>query len=476
MHVKAIRGGVKRNMALNPTDRQLLKQIYGRLEDKPLQPHDEMYQPIYDNLGSDDPVELLQTHIEYTDVESIQMFSGFRGSGKTTELFRLKEALEKQHYMVLYADALDYVNPSEPIEISDLLIILAGAFSDALEQELHIDLADESYWTRFKNYLTRTEVTVTEATVKAEAANPLKEVVGGLKAGLDLKLALRTTPSFRQQLQQLLSARIGELKNNVNKFIEDGAKVIRRQRGDETQIVFLFDQLEQIRGSVYNEQDVIRSVTRVFANHLRMLELPYVHAVYTVPPWLQFVMPGIANIVMIPSIRQWNNDAQRSPYAAGWDALRELVHKRFRDEACERFFGPADADGHFALTDRLIGVCGGHFRDLLLLLRSAIVRTKSLPVPSDVINAAITSVRDNFLPIAIEDARWLHQNAQLRKAALPTANHEDVNRLTRFLDTYFVLYLTNGSEWYDIHPLIRDEVASIMQQHRQEATTDVATP
>ncbi len=120
----------------------------------PLQPHDPMYQPIYDNSKSDDPVELLQTHIEFTDVESIQMFSGFRGSGKTTELFRLKENLEKQPYIVLYANALDYVNPSEPIEISDLLTVLAGAFSDALEQELGIDVAGESYWTRFTTYLT----------------------------------------------------------------------------------------------------------------------------------------------------------------------------------------------------------------------------------------------------------------------------------------------------------------------------------
>ncbi len=462
-------------MALELADRQLLKHIYGRLEDKPLPPHDPMYQPIYDNPKADDPVELLQTHIEFTDVESIQMFSGFRGSGKTTELFRLKENLEKQDYIVLYANALDYVNPSEPIEISDLLTVLAGAFSDALEEELNIDLAGESYWTRFANYLTRTEVTVTEAAVKAEADNPLKEVVGGLKAGLDLKLALRTTPSFRQHLQQVLSARIGELKNNVDVFIEDGVKAIRRRRGEDTQIVFIFDQLEQIRGSVYNEQEVIRSVTRLFSNHLKMLELPYVHAVYTVPPWLQFVMPGLANIVMIPSIRQWNNDAQRSTYDAGWDALRGLVHKRFGDEACERYFGPADATGHFPLADRLIEVCGGHFRDLLLLLREAIVRTKSLPVPPDVLNTAVTSVRGNFLPIAIEDARWLDQIGQLRMAALPTANPEDVNRLTRFLDTHFVLYLTNGSEWYDIHPLIRDEVAHMMQQHGPGATPDAGT-
>jgi hypothetical protein len=33
-----------------------------------------------------------------------------------------------------------------------------------------------------------------------------------------------------------------------------------------------------------------------------------------------------------------------------------------------------------------------------------------------------------------------------------------------------VLYLINGEDWYDIHPLIRDEVAEIMQTAGSAAT------
>lgn len=453
-----------------PTEeRQLLKRIYQRLSDKPLQPGDPLYQPVYDNPGCDDPVQLMQTHIEWNEHESLQMFSGFRGSGKTTELFRLKERLEAQGHVVLYSDALDYINPSEPVDIADLLVVLAGAFSDALEKNLSINIAGESYWSRLKHYLTETEVELTEVSAKAETDSPAKELVGGLKAGLDLKLALRTTPSFRQKLQQVLAQRIGELKNGVDKFFEDGVRAIRQHRQSDTRIVFIFDSLEQIRGSLSNEQDVIRSVERLFANHLKLLELPYLHAVYTVPPWLQFVMPNVAKIVMIPSIRQWNNDDQRSECTAGWTALRALAHKRFGDEGGRRFFGQPNAQGHFAKADKIITVCGGHFRDLLLLLREALVRAKSLPVTSEVLDAAIASVRNNFLPIAIDDARWLDQIARLRTAALPSVKPEDVNRLTRFLDTHFVLYLTNGKEWYDSHPLIREEVAEIVKRHGESA-------
>jgi hypothetical protein len=45
---------------------------------------------------------------------------------------------------------------------------------------------------------------------------------------------------------------------------------------------------------------------------------------------------------------------------------------------------------------------------------------------------------------------------------LKTNEPTEVNRLTRFLDTHMVLYLKNGTEWYDVHPLVRDEVKAIV--------------
>lgn len=88
-------------MPLTSEERLLLKTIYQRLnENEPLKPDDpnyvELYQPVYDHEGCDDPVELMQTRIEFSEVESVQLFSGFRGSGKTTELFRLKKRLGRR--------------------------------------------------------------------------------------------------------------------------------------------------------------------------------------------------------------------------------------------------------------------------------------------------------------------------------------------------------------------------------------------
>ena len=53
---------------------------------------------------------------------------------------------------------------------------------------------------------------------------------------------------------------------------------------------------------------------------------------------------------------------------------------------------------------------------------------------------------------------------------MKTTEPEEINRLTRFLDTHVVLYLKNGEEWYDVHPLIRKEVATIAGAAAAEAS------
>ena len=453
-------------MPVSREDRDFLRRMHRNLTDAALDPTSTFYEPIYQELPLEDPVGRLSTLIDFDGVESVQLFSGFRGSGKTTELRRLKRDLEDQgqDYFVVYSDALDYVNPAEPIDITDLMIALAGAFSDALEPMLHTDIAHESFWTRLTNFLTGTELRIKEAGLKVEGATPGKDVLGGLKAGVDVKVELKTGSSFRQRVQLLLENRLGELKNQVDRFFEDGIKLIRAQTGEHTKVVFLFDQLEQIRGTRQTEQDVIRSVERVFAVHFDMLKIPYVHMVYTVPPWLKFVLPAMVQITLLPTVHLWNNDAGRSRCEPAWRVFRSLAKRRLGDEGLRRLFGGDEPAQHRAI-DRVIDVCGGHFRDLLRLLRDVVVRATALdglPVPADLLDAAINAARRDFLPISQEDAKWLDEIARVRATALPNTEAGPVNRLTRYLDSHFVLYFVNADEWYDIHPLIRDEVAAVV--------------
>ena len=66
-------------MPLSDEQKKLRKEIYQRLDDNALEPGDPLYVPIYGQPGCEDPVRLLQDHIELSAEQSFQLFSGFRG-------------------------------------------------------------------------------------------------------------------------------------------------------------------------------------------------------------------------------------------------------------------------------------------------------------------------------------------------------------------------------------------------------------
>jgi hypothetical protein len=153
---------------------------------------------------------------------------------------------------------------------------------------------------------------------------------------------------------------------------------------------------------------------------------------------------------MLCTVHLWNNDAERSRNEPAWEVFRSLIRRRRSADGFARLFGPEL--GGQRLVDQMIAVCGGHFRDLLRLGQDVVLRATSLPalpVTQKLLNDAVNSARRDFLPITQDDAKWLADITRVRATALPNAEAPPVNRLTRFLDSHFVLYFVNGDGWYD---------------------------
>jgi hypothetical protein len=451
-------------MAITKEERTFLRNVHRALEDKPLEPDDPLHVRIHETLDRDDPVTRVQRHIELHEVESIQLFSGFSGSGKSTELFRLRRRLTEQGYVVLYANAEDYITGTEPLTIADMLMVIAGGFSDALE-DMGIALPKQTFWGRLTDFVERTEIRLTGVDATAQYESPGKAVVGGIKAGLNIKAELKTGSSFRQALQKFLTSYLVELEADVQAFFESGVQAIREQRGDDTEVVFIFDQLEQLRGDYRNWQDVIRSVQQVFTVHLSRLRMPYVHCVYSVPAWLTFLSPRPKDMTMLPTVHLWKRD--RAPGPGAWNIFKDVVRRRMpgdtdaeRAASLERLFGP-DALATNGPVERLIDASGCHVRDLLQLMRKVLYRTTVLPAGPEVVEAVAAETRREFLPIARDDARLLAEIDRKRAFDLDTMDAGAIERLSRFCNGHMVIYFENGESWYDTHPLIREEVERV---------------
>jgi len=126
---------------MDQEDLHFLRDFFQAVSDRALDPSHEYYVPIYDHkdVAEDDPVKLMARSIEWTPEESVQLFSGFRGTGKSTELRRLMRHLEDAGYLVVLCDIEDYVNLSTPIDVSDFLMAVVGAFGEAVAEPRFLD-------------------------------------------------------------------------------------------------------------------------------------------------------------------------------------------------------------------------------------------------------------------------------------------------------------------------------------------------
>lgn len=460
---------------LTSEDRLFLRDFFRAVVDRPLDPAIEtdrsLYIPLYNDprLVSDDPVELMARAIEWIPGQSVQLFSGFRGTGKSTELRRLRQQLKASGYTVLLCDIEDYLNLSTPVDVSDFLMAVAGAMSDALVETKVLDdhPAHEDYWTRFCNFLTRTRVEISELSGGAEvnAAD-----IATLKA--DIKANLKSDPTFKRSLQKQMAGRLGALVADVRKFVEDCVKAIKEIYGSDREVVLLLDSVEHIRGTSINATEVQSSVETLFANHAEKLHLPYLHVVYTVPPYLKVRYPNLGTlysggIQILPALKLRAKDDGKM-FQPGLDAMARLIAQR--EQQWSRLLRDRTT------LDRIVLCSGGHLRDVLRLLAEILRRADQLPATVATIDAAINQVRTEFLPIADADAIWLARIAKTHEAGL-----QDIAQLpnfARFLDTHMALCYRNGEEWYDVHPLIYDQVikqAAEAEQQKSTANSEVAS-
>ncbi|MGE0680518.1 MAG: hypothetical protein AB7P69_06370 [Candidatus Binatia bacterium] len=433
---------------MTPEERTFLRDFFRAVTDQPLEPTDPRYISLYTdpNLVTDDPVELMARAIEWTPGESVQLFSGFRGTGKSTELRRLRKRLKESNYLVFLCDIEDYLNLSTPVDVIDFLMAVAGAFSEAItDTQLLGQPLQEDYWTRLWNFLTRTQVNISELSggVDLKAAAPAT-VTASIKANL------KSDPTFKQRVQKYLSGHLGALVADVRKFVENCVKQLKQRLGQDREVVLLLDSVEHIRGTSINAIEVQSSVETLFASHADKLRLPYLHVVYTVPPYLKVRYPNLGTlyqggIQVLPAFKLRNTD--HSIFQQGLDAIERVVRAR---GDWQRLLGERTVLDHISLCS------GGHLRDLLRLLAEILRRADRLPTSEHTVTTAINQVRTEFFPIADADAQWLARIAKTHEAGL-----QDIAQLpnfARFLDIHMALCYRNGEEWYDVHPLIYDQV------------------
>ena len=424
--------------------RTKLRSFNNNLIDVPLEPDERRYVPYLEKGPASDPICELFTKISWSEAATVNLVSGQRSTGKSTDLRRLRKLLSDDGCIVFLCDMHDYINMTTPIEITDFFISIMGALSEEFARKYEKNPIQESYWERITNFL-NTEVKITDLT--------LESGIGGSKLGI--KASLKNDPTFRSQLQQNLRGHVARLVQEARDFAASVVQKVREIEGDpDKKVVYLIDSVEHIRGVGQDAKLVYSTVENLFSAPAESLHFDLLHVVYTIPPYLTPLAPGLGRylgggmVCYLPSVHILNRDG--SPDENGLATMRQIVEGRYAE------WGDVFSRDQL---DQMALSTGGDFREFFRFIRGTLlkaVNAAELPIGDSIIEEAVNHLRRDMLPIAKEDKMWLRKIAKSKDSELEKI--EELPRLARFFDTSLVLNYRNGDYWYDVHPLLKSVI------------------
>ncbi|MGQ0716374.1 MAG: ATP-binding protein [Pseudonocardiales bacterium] len=433
---------------MTPEDEEFLTELYRNLTKQAVPPTSPLYVALEELPGQvmgPDAVKLLGRTITMTTPGEAFFLTGLRGSGKTVQLLRLKQELQRRGFAVVMFSAEDYLNMHEPLNVVDVLFFLVGAISDqAVEYDLieQGDSATSAGWSRLWQWLSDlpSRVDMTGADVSTTL----------LTTTATLKAELRRDTAFVAQLREFLRGRLSELVEQANLIVGDLVDDMRRRwrNGEWKGLVVIVDSLDHNR-AVDSEkfQQVRRALVNLFDKDYDNLRMTGCRTVFTLPMYVP--ISAAKAVRRVTNLRVTDRD--RKANADGVAAAREVLLRRAPNRKLDRLL---DDDA----VDQLVLASGGHLRILLGLMMEVVTQAESLPVDGATVTAAIQQVRNGMLPLADD------QRAMLRRVAasheLPLASQDDWDVVATLLDQHFVLGYQNGETWYDVHPLLHDEIDS----------------
>ncbi|NJO44043.1 MAG: ATP-binding protein [Cyanobacteria bacterium RU_5_0] len=250
-------------MALN-----YLTEIYSSFEPFELAPK-EAYVDCQEVRGKWDVVRELGYKITRSKKPTCQLYSGHRGVGKSTELQRLREYLEKEKFFVVYFAADEQDIEPQDVEYADILFACTRHLVEAIKLKNHNPLLKwmNDRWESLKD-LALTEVSFEGLSLEGQISQFSK-----------ITATLKAVPDKRREMRRQINANTPSLVEALNDFIREAQQVLPpdRDRG----LVVIVDNLDRIAET--QEENRLSNYDEIYLNRSEMLRGLVCHVIYTVP-------------------------------------------------------------------------------------------------------------------------------------------------------------------------------------------------
>ena len=353
------------------------------------------------------------------------IFTGHRGSGKTTELARLEQALLNTHTVVRF-NVEGLLNLGD-VNYADLLVVLGlKVFQQAREQGLKLDdsaLHDLLFW-----YTTHVFEEGERGKLESEVGGELNAVI----AKFSMKLTT-DAPYRREMVRAQAQANLSDLLERLNALLQE----LRAKFGRRTMVIV--DGLDRM----YD----LNQVRDLFCQGANALMAPRCRVIYTVPLALYHtddfsqVRMSFTRNFALPNVKTAEQNGD--PCAEGRKALMEVLDCRLMPGLLA-----SEAAGH------LIDSCGGLLKELIALARSAVLRARRVqgengPAQPDDVEYAARQVRNTYRGGLTEEQ--YHELWRVYGGGKFVNN--PVSRT--LLHNLSLLEYDGGDAWWAVHPIVR---------------------
>lgn len=402
-----------------PTKAQDLREALNLFDpEEPLHTEEELEYFSVDRSHS--PIDEIRILLEATDGPEKVLFSGHRGSGKSTELARLIQRLD-DNFRVIEFSVMQELDLSE-LQYADVLLGLALELADlATAEDIDVDEDVLEHVFHFARDVTE------EVQLEERGGGEVGASLNAFAASLSAKL--RAEDVTRRTVRENVSRRITELLESIELL----TKEIERATGQHLLVVI--DDIDKV--------DLAKAKS-MFYEHASTLSDPPLSIIYTFPMPLrhdnsfQQVRNSFPNVEILPNIK--TQERSGDPYGPGLQTTKAIVTNRLEADLIE-----TDA------LDELARLSSGIPRQLVILVRQACL--EALKEGREIIDiasvqAAANQQRREYEVLLDRSQRTLLGEVHDSK----DINNDDAHR--ELLHNLSVLQYRNDDVWYDVHPIV----------------------
>lgn len=413
-----------------------LRQILKVYEPNPLQGDDfnKFHVDASDARGDNSSEKISMFFSELKDTPQKILFMGHRGSGKSTELWKVITDLEPNFKIISFSikEEIDIID----LKYIDLIFLILKKLLDSVKDE-KINLGDSlidnlyNYWYG-KKILEVIKTDKYEAGVNTEAKlNILNQIIFSIKG------ILSTGKETKEIVRTDIEPSLSELLKSMNDIITKIKIELVKKNKVPLIIIEDLDKLE------------IPIAEDLFLNHKNILTALDIHIIYTFPVFLRYSskyseIKDAFSLQELLSVIKINNK-NGTPHDKGRRTLKNIIEMRADKNLFE--------DG---VLDFVIEKTGGVLRNIFEILKDASLRNivnnrNSNILTLDIVKNAYMSFKSDFerkiRKEHIDKLKEIYHDPQKRPLS------DDV-LMELLYNTAVIEY--NGERWCNLHPAVEE--------------------